>query len=162
MPVFSYLAYPVSGSKEQLLDDLTALDFCEVTSAENEDVLILVTDTPDEDSEKKLQEDHKITGVPWDDLWPDRPIKGASKWTLPEEISSNPQRCRAPSLLLRSCFRESVSAPGKPWGRGQLNGKRRPAGFAVPGAAFWSVSPETAPWLSRETPTVRSTRGCAV
>ena len=56
MPVFSYLAYPVSGSKEQLFDDLTALDFCEVTSAENRDVLILVTDTPDEDSEKKLQE----------------------------------------------------------------------------------------------------------
>ena len=51
MPVFSYLAYPVSGSKEQLLDDLTALDFCEVTSAENEDVLILVTDTPDEESD---------------------------------------------------------------------------------------------------------------
>jgi len=56
MPVFSYLAYPVSGSKEQLLDDLAALDFCEVTPAENQAVLILVTDTPDEETEKKLQE----------------------------------------------------------------------------------------------------------
>ncbi|MDJ0986122.1 MAG: hypothetical protein QNJ26_11305 [Desulfobacterales bacterium] len=59
MPVFSYLAYPVSGSKEQLIKDLAALEFCEVTPAENEEVLILVTDTPDEDTEKKLQEQLK-------------------------------------------------------------------------------------------------------
>jgi nitrate reductase NapAB chaperone NapD len=56
MPVFSYLAYPVTGSKAQLLEDLAALDFCEVTPAENEEVMILVTDTPDEKTEKKLQE----------------------------------------------------------------------------------------------------------
>lgn len=59
MPVFSYLAYPVSGSKEQLFIDLAALDFCEVTPAENEEVMILVTDTPDEEAEKKLQEQLK-------------------------------------------------------------------------------------------------------
>ena len=59
MPVFSYLAYPVSGSKEQLFIDLAALDFCEVTPAENEEVMILVTDTPDEETEKKLQEQLK-------------------------------------------------------------------------------------------------------
>ncbi len=56
MPIFSYLAYPVQGAKEQLVKDLAALDFCEVTPAENEEVLILVTDTPDEETEKKLQE----------------------------------------------------------------------------------------------------------
>ena len=56
MPIFSYLAYPIQGAKAQLLKDLSALDFCEVTPAENEDVLVLVTDTPDEDTEKKLQE----------------------------------------------------------------------------------------------------------
>ena len=56
MPIFSYLAYPVQGAKEQLHSDLAALDFCEVTPAQNEDVLILVTDTPDEETEKKLQE----------------------------------------------------------------------------------------------------------
>lgn len=55
MPIFSYLAYPVEGAKEQLLKDLSALDFCEVTPAENKDILILVTDTPDDDAEKKLQ-----------------------------------------------------------------------------------------------------------
>jgi nitrate reductase NapAB chaperone NapD len=56
MPIFSYLAYPVRGAKQQLIKDLAALDFCEVTPAENEAVLILVTDTPDEETEKKLQE----------------------------------------------------------------------------------------------------------
>jgi len=56
MPVFSYLAYPVKGAKEELRKQFTALDHCEVTPAENEEVLILVTDTPDEEKEKALQE----------------------------------------------------------------------------------------------------------
>lgn len=56
MPVFSYLAYPVGGAKEELLNDLAALDYCEVTPAENEQVLILVTDTPDDKTEQALQE----------------------------------------------------------------------------------------------------------
>ena len=55
MPVFSYLAYPKRGAKEQLLKDLASLDYCETTPAENEEVLILVTDTPGEDQEKALQ-----------------------------------------------------------------------------------------------------------
>ena len=55
MPVFSYLAYPVPGAKKQLLTDLAALDYCEATPADNQEILILVTDTPDEDKEKELQ-----------------------------------------------------------------------------------------------------------
>ena len=55
MPVFSYLAYPVPGSKEDLLNELTALDYCEATPADNQEILILVTDTPDENKEKELQ-----------------------------------------------------------------------------------------------------------
>jgi nitrate reductase NapAB chaperone NapD len=55
MPVFSYLAYPKRGSKEQLVKDLAALDYCEATPADNEEILILITDTPDEDQEKILQ-----------------------------------------------------------------------------------------------------------
>jgi nitrate reductase NapAB chaperone NapD len=55
MPVFSYLAYPKPGAKEALLNDLAALDYCEVTPAENEEILILLTDTPDEKKEKVLQ-----------------------------------------------------------------------------------------------------------
>jgi nitrate reductase NapAB chaperone NapD len=55
MPVFSYLAYPKQGAKEQLIRDLAALDYCEATPADNEEILILVTDTPDEEKEKALQ-----------------------------------------------------------------------------------------------------------
>ncbi len=55
MPVFSYLAYPEHGQKEQLLKELLALDYCEVTPATNEEILILLTDTPDDETEKALQ-----------------------------------------------------------------------------------------------------------
>ena len=41
MPVFSYLAYPKQGAKEQLIKDLAALDYCEITPADNEEILIL-------------------------------------------------------------------------------------------------------------------------
>ena len=55
MPVFSYLAYPEQGAKNQLLKELLALNYCEVTPAKNEDIFILLTDTPDEDTEQQLQ-----------------------------------------------------------------------------------------------------------
>lgn len=55
MPVFSYLAYPKQGAKRELLNDLTALDHCEATPADNQNILILITDTPDEETEKALQ-----------------------------------------------------------------------------------------------------------
>ncbi len=56
MPVISYLAFPMKGAKQELLHELAAMDDCEPLAAENEDILILVTDTPDESREKKLQE----------------------------------------------------------------------------------------------------------
>lgn len=59
MPVFSYLAYPKRGAKQELLDALTHLNHCEVRPAENENILILVTDTPNEDTEKILQKQLK-------------------------------------------------------------------------------------------------------
>ncbi len=37
------------------MSDLNAIEFCDVTPAENEDVLILVTDTPNDKLEKALQ-----------------------------------------------------------------------------------------------------------
>jgi nitrate reductase NapAB chaperone NapD len=55
MPVFSYLAYPKQGAKQALLNELAALKYCEATPADNEEILILVTDTPDEKREKALQ-----------------------------------------------------------------------------------------------------------
>lgn len=56
MPVFSYLAYPAPGKREELLKDLISLDYCEAIAAENEEILILITDTPDEHKEKALQD----------------------------------------------------------------------------------------------------------
>jgi nitrate reductase NapAB chaperone NapD len=56
MPIISYLAYPQKGEKETLLKDLSALEHCEATPADNEEILLLVTDTPDDDTEQKLQE----------------------------------------------------------------------------------------------------------
>ena len=55
MPVFSYLAYPRQGAKQELLNDLADLEYCEATPADNENILILITDTPDEETEKGLQ-----------------------------------------------------------------------------------------------------------
>ncbi len=55
MPVFSYVAIPRSGGKKKLLEELNALEHCEALPADNEEVLILVTDPPDKDSEEKLQ-----------------------------------------------------------------------------------------------------------
>ena len=61
MPIFSYLAYPVQGVKDELLKDLNALDHCEAMAAENEEILILVTDTPDEKCENELKK--KLEGL---------------------------------------------------------------------------------------------------
>ena len=55
MPVFSYVAIPRSGDKKKLQDELNALEYCEAMPADNEEVLILVTDSPDKDSEETLQ-----------------------------------------------------------------------------------------------------------
>jgi len=54
MPVFSFLAYPEDNMKEQLIKDLSDLDYCDIKAADNNDVLILVTDTPDEVTNKEL------------------------------------------------------------------------------------------------------------
>ncbi len=51
MPVFSYLAYPVKGATEQL-----SMEHCDVMPSDNAEVLVLVTDTPDEDIEKNLKQ----------------------------------------------------------------------------------------------------------
>jgi nitrate reductase NapAB chaperone NapD len=61
MPVFSYLAYPAEGAKEELIKNLEALEHCEVMPAKNEDVLILATDTPDDEKEEELQK--KLNGL---------------------------------------------------------------------------------------------------
>lgn len=55
MPIFSYLAIPVSGAKEKLCEDLATLSHCEVIPSDNHEVVVLVTDTPDKATEDELQ-----------------------------------------------------------------------------------------------------------
>ncbi len=56
MPIFSYLVYPEKDKKQQLINDLAREKFCEIKVAENEEVVILMTDTPDEETNKTLQD----------------------------------------------------------------------------------------------------------
>jgi len=59
MPIFSYLAIPTSGAKELLFASLSTLPHCEVIPSDNREVVVLVTDTPDEATEDKLQKSLK-------------------------------------------------------------------------------------------------------
>ena len=56
MPVFSYLAIPKNGAKETLCTELASLEHCRFMPADNHEVVVLVTDTPDVTAEKALQE----------------------------------------------------------------------------------------------------------
>jgi len=56
MPIKSYLALPLNGRKEELMTALRSFDQCEVVPAKNQDVLALVTDTPNEREEEILKE----------------------------------------------------------------------------------------------------------
>ena len=56
MPIKSYLAYPVRGQRDALAAALRGLGGCEIIPAVNEEVLVVVTDTPDETAEEALQE----------------------------------------------------------------------------------------------------------
>jgi nitrate reductase NapAB chaperone NapD len=56
MPILSYLVLPQAGAMEQLCADLSAMEGCEIIPSDNEEVIVLVTDTPDEKTEKTLQQ----------------------------------------------------------------------------------------------------------
>lgn len=55
MPIFGYLAIPNKGALEELRTELSSLPYCEIIPAENRDILVLVTDAPNDSEEKKLQ-----------------------------------------------------------------------------------------------------------
>ena len=55
MPVLAYIASPRSGEKDKLLEELNGMQHCEAFAADNAEILILVTDSPDREAEKKLQ-----------------------------------------------------------------------------------------------------------
>ncbi len=54
MPIFSFLAYPENDMKDELIHDLSTMQYCEVKPSDNKEVLILLTDTPDEETNKAL------------------------------------------------------------------------------------------------------------
>ncbi|MDH4319288.1 MAG: hypothetical protein OEV64_12915 [Desulfobulbaceae bacterium] len=56
MPILGYIAIPKAGAKDTLLQALNGLEYCEANPADNADVLVLVTDTPDKKCEERLQE----------------------------------------------------------------------------------------------------------
>lgn len=56
MPIISYLAYPAPGKRNVLALALSAIPRCETIAATNMDVLVLVTETSDEEAERRLQE----------------------------------------------------------------------------------------------------------
>jgi nitrate reductase NapAB chaperone NapD len=55
MPIKSYLVYPVQGKQAELETQLRALPECEVHPATNHELLVLITDTPDEAAEKVIE-----------------------------------------------------------------------------------------------------------
>lgn len=55
MPVFGYLAIPLAGATDTLYSELSSLPYCTVIPSVNRDLLVLVTDTPDDHSELELQ-----------------------------------------------------------------------------------------------------------
>lgn len=56
MPILSYLAFPVPGRSVDLGNELNAIPGCESLSSSEGEVLVLVTDTADEEEERRLQE----------------------------------------------------------------------------------------------------------
>jgi len=61
MPIFSYLAIPRDGDRELLCSELARIEHCQIIPADNREVIVLVTDTPDESVEKELQK--KLKGL---------------------------------------------------------------------------------------------------
>lgn len=55
MAIKSYLAYPRTGKMPELIRQLSAIPGCEVNAAENRDVLILITETPNQEEDDKLE-----------------------------------------------------------------------------------------------------------
>ncbi len=56
MPIKSYVAFPHKGEKDQLIKVLKRTKHCEVVPSTNKDVLVLVTDTENDQQEDALQQ----------------------------------------------------------------------------------------------------------
>ena len=56
MPIKSYIVYPFTGRKNSLTKEINSLKNCEVIPSENEDVLVVITDTLTIEEDKILKE----------------------------------------------------------------------------------------------------------
>jgi hypothetical protein len=56
VPIKSYLAYPMRGRRDELVDALRALGGCQVIPAINRDLVVVVTDTPDQAADDVLRD----------------------------------------------------------------------------------------------------------
>lgn len=62
VPIKSYVAWPALHKAQQLESDLLLLPGCEVLRSTNQDLLLLVTDTPDDPAEEALL--HQLDALP--------------------------------------------------------------------------------------------------
>lgn len=62
MLIKSFIAFPAQGQKERMISDLTNIEGCEVMPAENEDIVILIIEAAEEETEKELIE--KVNNTP--------------------------------------------------------------------------------------------------
>ncbi|WP_026777587.1 hypothetical protein [Polaribacter sp. Hel_I_88] len=56
MPITSYLAHAMKGQKEVLIKQLAGLQNCEIIPAENQDIVVVVTETEDTIQEDIIKE----------------------------------------------------------------------------------------------------------
>lgn len=54
MPIKSYLAHPHNGKFDELLNDLSGINGCDIIPSTNRELAVLVTDTPSEFEDSKL------------------------------------------------------------------------------------------------------------
>ena len=55
MTIQSYLVYPADGRIDDVTAALSALPGCEVLRSENRPVLVLVTEAPDQEGQRRLE-----------------------------------------------------------------------------------------------------------
>ncbi len=55
MPIKSYIALAHDGQHQQMIAELSAIEQCELTLSTNKEVVILITDTANEDGERALK-----------------------------------------------------------------------------------------------------------
>lgn len=56
MPLKSYLAFPRPGQRDSLTASLSQIPHCQALPAANRDVVVLLTDTPDDPTEATVEE----------------------------------------------------------------------------------------------------------